>query len=132
MHRFYLTAKLNKAEGIKTLLHELAHAYHAEVIPDGFSNQCILDAYEQNVDLYYNPETFIGYTETPGAAFAYDTGPSKPYLTSNAKEYFAELTVLYFLDFELYPYHRVEFFRYDPGSYKVIEKSWKDPAFCQN
>ncbi len=28
-----------------TLIHELAHAYHDIVVPDGFNNQCVLDLY---------------------------------------------------------------------------------------
>ena len=84
--------------GLRTVLHELAHVYHQEVVPGGFGNVCIADAYEGNVHRYYDLEGFQAGENSRGRAlFGYE---NYPYLTRNAPEYFAELSVLFFLGWE--------------------------------
>ena len=121
--------KSDKAEGINTLLHEMAHAYHFQVILGRFNNPCIIDAYKRNKHLYYDTEYF---SEGVNIGHPLFLPTDTTYLTTNEMEYFARLTELYFLDLYHYPYHRAEFYRYDPDSYLVIQEAWKDPAFCHN
>ena len=111
---------------IRTLLHELAHAWHGGVVAGRSGNACIEDSYERNKSRYRNVEVFYG--GLPPGRF---DRVSDPYLTTNKAEYFAELSVLFFLGENWYPYHAAEFSRHDPEGYRVVVGAWQDPdGFC--
>lgn len=97
------------------ILHELAHAYHDQVL--GFDHPEIIAAYEkakaagtyENV-LLYNGKRVPHYGLT------------------NAKEYFAEATEAYFYRNDFYPFVRAELQEHDPGMCALLGRLWKNPV----
>ncbi|GIV21794.1 MAG: hypothetical protein KatS3mg023_3545 [Armatimonadota bacterium] len=94
------------------LLHELAHAYHHQVL--GYENRMVLIAYRHAMQrgLYEQVEYIRG-------------GKQKAYATTNVQEYFAELSEAYFGKNDFYPFTREELARHDPVGYKMIERAWQ-------
>lgn len=111
---------------ISLLVHELAHAWHDNVVPGGFDNQCIIDAYNFSVDRDQLYSNYLLRSEPFGfldEVMEREVGSS--YATVNHKEYFAVLTTFYFLDdaFPLssVPYsNRVEMHDLDWNGYWMI------------
>lgn len=93
------------------ILHELAHAYHDQII--GFDQPQILDAFEaaKTAGLYEEVLSFTG-------------GKAKHYALTNHKEYFAESTETYFGVNDFYPFVRAELKEYDPRTYQLMEDIW--------
>ncbi|MCE9530455.1 MAG: hypothetical protein K8T89_04890 [Planctomycetes bacterium] len=89
-------------------LHEFAHAFHDLVL--GYENQAIKDAFRQAMERkLYEKST---------------------YLTTNEKEFFAELTCAYLDSLHQFPHNREELKKHDPASFKMLESMWgrrKDP-----
>ena len=113
--------------GTDTLLHEMAHSWHGAVVAGRSVNSCIENAYERNKSRYRDVESFWGGIVDRGSFGRV----SNPYLTTNEAEYFAELSVLYFLGESYYPYHKAELFRHDPEGYRVVVGAWQAPeTFC--
>ncbi len=96
------------------LLHELAHAYHDQVL--SFKNKEIRDTHEQAEisGTYDEVDRFDGRRIVKGKAYALTT----------PQEYFAELTEAYFGKNDFYPFNREELKKHDPKGYKMIEKAW--------
>ncbi|NRB75561.1 MAG: hypothetical protein HRU46_14460 [Verrucomicrobiales bacterium] len=96
------------------LLHELAHAYHDQVL--SFRNKEIKAAYEKAKasGTYDEVERFNGNKIVKDKAYAMTT----------PQEYFAELTEAYFGKNDFYPFNRMELKEHDPEGYAVIEKAW--------
>ncbi|MGB0241835.1 MAG: sulfatase-like hydrolase/transferase [Verrucomicrobiales bacterium] len=96
------------------LLHELAHAYHDQVL--SFKNGDIKAAYEKAKasGTYDEVERFNGNSIVKDEAYAMTT----------PQEYFAELTEAYFGKNDFYPFNRNELKEHDPEGYAVIEKAW--------
>lgn len=94
------------------LLHELAHAYHHQVL--GYENRMVLIAYRHAMQrgLYEQVEYIRG-------------GKQKAYATTNVQEYFAELSEAYFGKNDFYPFTREELARHDPVGYRMIERAWQ-------
>lgn len=94
------------------LLHELAHAYHHQVL--GYENRMVLIAYRHAMQrgLYDQVEYIRG-------------GKQKAYATTNVQEYFAELSESYFGKNDFYPFTREELARHDPVGYRMIERAWQ-------
>lgn len=99
-------------------LHELAHAYHDRVLPDGFANKEIKAAFER-----------------AKASKAYDKverwfGSGKPntferaYAMTDPQEYFAESTEAYFARNDFFPFTREELKRHDPEMDQLLGKLW--------
>lgn len=99
-------------------LHELAHAYHDRVLPDGFANAEIKAAFER-----------------AKASKAYDKverwfGNGKPntfersYAMTNPQEYFAEATEAYFARNDFFPFTRAELKQHDPDMEQLLGKLW--------
>lgn len=88
------------------LLHELLHAFHAQIMPDGFNNKALQSIYEQARGLY----------------------PDEAYLMSNAKEFFA-MTASAFLHGEVYqePFTRAKVKEKQPDYYKYLVWLFGDP-----
>ncbi len=93
------------------ILHELAHAYHDQVL--GFGHEDILSAYDQAMKekLYDQALLYTGETV-------------RHYGATDHKEYFAESTESYFYHNDFYPFVRAELKRHDPRAYAVMEKVW--------
>lgn len=95
------------------VLHELAHAYHHQVL--GSDHAGIRAAYEEarrggkyDSVLHYN-----GRME-------------RHYALSNAEEYFAEGTEAYFGTNDFYPFVRAELKSFDPPLFKLMHEVWGD------
>lgn len=93
------------------VLHELAHAYHDQVL--SFGQEAIIEAYE-NIKGNGSYEKVLLYT---GARV-------KHYGLSNHKEYFAESTEAYFGVNDFYPFVRAELKEHDPKMYSLLEQIW--------
>jgi len=93
------------------LLHELAHAYHHQVL--GYENRMVLIAYQHAMrrGLYEQVEYIRG-------------GRQKAYAATNVQEYFAELSEAYFGKNDFYPFTRDELARHDPVGHRMIERAW--------
>lgn len=91
-----------KDSGGCTLLHELAHAVHYELL--GRENPTIKAAYKQAMERkLYDPAT---------------------YASTNESEFFAELTCAYFDQLEYYPRKRAELKKHDPVTHALMERTW--------
>jgi hypothetical protein len=93
------------------LLHELAHAYHDQVL--GFEHPEIVQAYEDARERkrYENSLLYTGERV-------------RHYGMTDPKEYFAEATEAYFGVNDFYPFVRAELHEHDPGMYQLLEKIW--------
>ena len=105
---------LSRAQWAKhpyVILHELAHAYHDQII--GFDKPQVLDAFEaaKTAGIYEEVLLFTGRKV-------------KHYALTNHKEYFAESTEAYFGVNDFYPFVRAELKEYDPRTYQLMEDIW--------
>ena len=93
------------------ILHELAHAYHDQIL--GFEHKEILVAYQraEKENLYEKVLLFRG-------------GKTKHYARTNHKEFFAEMTESYVGVNDFYPFVRAELKEHDPKTYALMEKIW--------
>ncbi|MDP6964122.1 MAG: hypothetical protein QGF46_08160 [Planctomycetota bacterium] len=95
------------------VLHEMAHAYHHQVL--GYEHQEILSAYNDAIkhELY--------------SEVAYVRGGTVPgYAATNVMEYFAETSEAYWGTNDQFPFVRGELMRHDAAIVKVLEKVWSD------
>lgn len=93
------------------VLHELAHAYHDQVL--GYDNADVRDAYEhaKASGTYEHVLRSNGHTE-------------RAYAMNNDQEYFAELSESYFGTNDFYPFVRAEVKQHDPRMYEVLTRVW--------
>ena len=93
------------------ILHELAHAYHDQVL--GFEYKEILEAYQraEREKLYERVLLYRG-------------GKTKHYARTNHKEFFAEMTESYVGVNDFFPFVRAELKEHDPQTYALMEKIW--------
>lgn len=104
--------QLSDQWAVRVLLHEFAHAWQLEQWP------------EKQVDIqaaYDHAERqglYRGVKDVNGDPIA------KAYATENQLDYFAELSVAYFLRGEYEPFDRAALRAYDPEGYAMIEKMW--------
>ena len=106
-------ASLTDLWALKSVLHELAHAYQLEQWPEKEPN--ILAAYDNAMadKLYHNVKN------NKGGVF------EKAYATQNQLEYFAETSCMFFAACNYQPYNRLQFKQYDPAGYEMIRRQWK-------
>ena len=84
------------------LLHEFAHAFHDLVLD--FDHEPIKKAYQQAMERkLYDKST---------------------YLTTNEKEFFAELTCAYLDKLDYAPHNRQELKKHDPITFRLLESIW--------
>lgn len=93
------------------ILHELAHAYHDQIL--GFDDASILAAYEQAMKEKLYDSNLL-----------YNGDKVRHYGATNHKEYFAESTEAYFYHNDFYPFVRAELKQHDPRGYALMEKIW--------
>ncbi len=93
------------------ILHELAHAYHDQIL--SFDNKEIIDAYKssEKKGLYERVLLFSGRKV-------------KHYARTNHKEFFAEMTESYLGVNDFYPFVRAELKEHDPSTYALMQKIW--------
>lgn len=93
------------------VLHELAHAYHDQVL--GFDDPEIKRAYRAARDSGRYDSVLDHRGETV-----------RHYGMTNAKEYFAESTEAWFGVNDFYPFVRAELKQFDPEMYALLRKIW--------
>jgi hypothetical protein len=94
------------------ILHELAHAYHDQIL--SFDDPGIIAAYDKAMkDGTY--ETVLLHTGDR----------VRHYGATNHKEYFAEATEAYFYRNDFYPFVRAELKLHDPTAYAEMERVWE-------
>ena len=93
------------------ILHELAHAYHDQVL--GFENAEIKKAYHraEKYKLYERVLLFRG-------------GLTSHYARTDHKEFFAEMTESYVGVNDFYPFVRAELQKHDPKTFQLMERIW--------
>lgn len=93
------------------VLHELAHAYHDQIL--NFDNPEIVAVYNiaKASGSYENVLLFTGKNV-------------KHYGLTNHKEYFAEATEAYFYRNDFYPFVRAELIEHDPECHKLMVNVW--------
>ena len=97
------------------VLHELAHAYHNQVL--GFENAEIRIAYERARDSGSYDAILRGNGKIERA-----------YGMSNPQEYFAETTEALFGENDFYPFNREELLKHDPRMFDLLTRLWhRDP-----
>jgi hypothetical protein len=102
LKRLAMEHQPGKDSGGCTLLHELSHAVHYELL--GKENPTIKAAYKQAMERkLYDPAT---------------------YASTNESEFFAELTCAYFDQLEYYPRNRDELKKHDPVTFSLMERTW--------
>ncbi len=93
------------------VLHELAHAYHDQVL--SFDHPEIISAYQDAKERGIYDKVLL-----------YTGQKVRHYGLNNHKEYFAEATEAYFGVNDFYPFVRAELKGHDPKMYSVMEKFW--------
>lgn len=93
------------------ILHELAHAYHDQVL--GFDEAEIIKAYKDAMEKGIYKKSLLYTGETV-----------KHYATTDPKEYFAESTESYFYHNDFYPFVRAELRQHDPTAFAIMERVW--------
>lgn len=96
------------------ILHELAHAYHDQVL--GFDHPGIKEAFglAEKSGTYNSVKRFTGKK----------TITDKAYAMSNHKEYFAETTEAFFGQNDFYPFNINELQKHDPQMLRILEQCW--------
>ena len=93
------------------ILHELAHAYHNQVL--GFEEPAIIKIYDDAMKKRIYQKSLLHTGET-----------AKHYATTNHKEYFAEATEAYLYHNDFFPFVRAELKQHDPACYTELERIW--------
>ena len=96
------------------LLHELAHAFHHQVL--GFDDEEILKTFRQARD----SERYLEVEHVNGSR-------GRAYAMMDEKEYFAELTEAFFGRNDFYPFDREELKEFDPEGFSLMQRKWKLP-----
>lgn len=93
------------------ILHELAHAYHDQVL--GFDEPGILGAYKKAMEAGIYEKVLL-----------FDGRMVKHYAATDHKEYFAEATEAYFYRNDFHPFVRAELRLHDPVGFAEMERVW--------
>lgn len=104
---------LNDLWSKKALMHELAHARHITNWPERHAP--IYDAWENIM----NSDRYLKVKDIKGKII------KSAYARKNQLEYFAELSAIYFVGGNYYPYNRKGLKQYDLAGYKMIEFLWR-------
>ena len=102
---------------VVVILHELAHAYHDQVL--GFGEETIIASYDAAMKkgILERVKLFTGRTV-------------RHYGATNHKEYFAEATEAYLYRNDFYPFVAAELKEHDQKAFAVMKKIW-GPAAVQ-
>ena len=108
--RNFITALENQEPLL--VMHELAHAYHDQVLGNEFPPIHNAFAQAKSEGLYESVEVVGGEI---------DIG----YAITDEQEYFAELTESYFGQSEYFPFTKKELQSYDPLGFAILRKIWQ-------
>ena len=97
------------------MLHELAHAYHDQLIENGFENAAIKQAWRKIAD--------EGKYEKTLHIDGYET---KHYALTDPKEFFAEFTEAFFGVNDFFPFNRAELKKDAPEIEALLRTVWLD------
>jgi hypothetical protein len=97
------------------VLHELAHAYHDQVL--GWEHPKVKAAFEQ-----------AAKGGTYEKVLIWDGRIARHYAMTNVMEYFAEDSEAYFGTNDIYPFVRAELKQHDPAMYGVLRELWGVPG----
>ena len=109
-----LPTKRNINEQPWVILHELAHAYHDQVL--GFDEPRIKEAYEKYKKSGHGDKTLL-----------YDGRRVRHYALTDHKEFFAEMTEAYFGVNDFFPFNRAELKEAEPEIYQLLQAIWEAP-----
>ena len=101
----------NTIEQPWVVLHELAHAYHDQVL--GFDDPRIMKAYEVFKKSGHGDKALL-----------YDGTRVKHYGLTDQKEFFAEMTESYFGMDDFFPFNRAELMTAEPEIYELLVAIW--------
>jgi len=93
------------------VLHELAHAYHHNVL--GYDYEPLKKVYKEAVA----GKSYESVLHINGRN-------QRAYALNNDQEYFAECTEAFFGTNDFYPFVRSELKAHDPNMYEVLERAW--------
>jgi len=96
------------------ILHELAHAYHDQVL--GFDEPRIKEAYEKYKKSGRGDSTLL-----------YNGKHVKHYALTNPIEFFAEMTEAYFGVNDFFPFNRAELKEAEPELHELLAHIWESP-----
>jgi len=99
------------------VLHELAHAYHDRVLPDGHENATVREAYERA--LASGRYDAVERRNAEG-----ETRIDRAYALTNPAEYFAETSEAFFSTNDFFPYQREQLRQVDPGACEMLAELW--------
>jgi len=100
------------------VLHELAHAYHDQVL--GFEDPRILKAYADFKRSGHGEGTLL-----------YDGTRTRHYALTDHKEFFAEMTEAYFGLNDFFPFNRAELMTAEPEIFDLMQTIWGPVAGVQ-
>ncbi len=109
-----LPTKRNINEQPWVILHELAHAYHDQVL--GFDDPRILKAYDNFKKSGRGEKVLL-----------YDGNRVKHYALTDHKEFFAEMTESYFGVNDFFPFNRAELKEAEPDIHQLLKDIWEAP-----
>ncbi len=109
-----LPTKRNINEQPWVILHELAHAYHDQVL--GFDEPRIVEAYEKYKKSGHGDKTLL-----------INGNRVRHYALTNHKEFFAEMTESYFGVNDFFPFNRAELKEAEPEIYELLAQIWESP-----
>jgi hypothetical protein len=110
-----LPTKRNINEQPWVILHELAHAYHDQVL--GFDELRVKEAYERFKKSGRGEKTLL-----------FDGRRVRHYALTNQMEFFAEMTEAYFGVNDFFPFNRAELKEAEPETYQLLRDIWETPA----
>lgn len=114
-----LPTKRNINEQPWVILHELAHAYHDQVL--GFDEPRIKEAYEKYKKRGHGEKVLL-----------YNGRRVKHYALTNHKEFFAEMTESYFGVNDFFPFNRAELKEAELEIFALLKHVWESPARKEN
>ena len=98
-------------------LHELAHAYHDRVLPDGYANAAIKAAYAR-------AKAGGTYDRVKRRDAEGREQLDRAYAMTNPQEYFAETTEAFFSRNDFFPFTCGELKAHDPEMFGLLAKLW--------
>ncbi len=109
-----VATKRNVNEQPWVILHELAHAYHDQVL--GFDEPRVEEAYEKYKKSGRGEKTLL-----------HNGTRVRHYALTNHKEFFAEMTESYFGSNDFFPFNRAELKESEPEIYELMAHVWDAP-----
>jgi len=96
----------------KAITHEFAHAWHIMHWPDKYKQIVTPWQLAKSKNLYTNVKDYKNRVKP------------EAYAIKNNLEYFAELSAMYFVGGDYFPYEKVKLASYDPEGVAMVKKLW--------